>query len=354
SFGGPAYPSMIAEIENQTPDEPVPVDMTRLDALLDSKMIEYYDAEALYQNQLKQSFDWKAIRDSGITVGYDAMYGAGQDVMRDLFPTATLLHCEHNPSFEGQAPEPIARNLSNFQHSIKAKGIQFGLATDGDADRIGLFDQNADFVDSHHILLLLVHYLHKYKAMKGKVVCTFSVTSKLKTLCDHYGIELQVTKIGFKYIGEIMANETVLVGGEESGGIAVAGHIPERDGIYIGLTLLEFMAETGKTLPELIQEVYDIVGSFKMGRNDLHIAEDKKWQVMDGCKAGDFKQFGDYKVESVEDIDGYKFHLGDDRWVMIRPSGTEPVLRVYAEADNDDRVADILKQALAAIEDYAG
>ena len=207
-----------------------------------------------------------------------------------------------------------------------------GIATDGDADRIGMYDEDGNFVDSHHILLLLLLYLHKYKGMDGKVVVTFSVTDKMRTMAKKFNLPCEVTKIGFKYIAEIMTTEDVLVGGEESGGLAVKGHIPERDGIWIGLMILEFMAVSGKSLKQLIQEVYDIVGSFASDRDDLHLTEEQKVSIVAKCKSKAYTAFGSYKVESIEDVDGWKFNLGNDEWVMMRASGTEPVLRVYAQS----------------------
>ena len=170
-----------------------------------------------------------------------------------------------------------------------------------------------------------------------------STTPKVKKLCDHYGLEYQVTKIGFKWICGIMINEDVLLGGEESGGIAIKGHIPERDGIWMGLTIWEFMAKSGKSLDDLIAEVYEIVGPFKYERNDLHISEDLKQEVLKACEGGRYKAFGDYVVNSVETIDGYKFHMDKDQWMMIRASGTEPVLRCYAESDTLENARKILE-----------
>jgi phosphomannomutase len=179
--------------------------------------------------------------------------------------------------------------------------------------------------------------------MSGKVITTFSATSKITALAKAYGLDIEITKIGFKYICEKMVTENVLVGGEESGGIAIKGFIPERDGIWIGLTLWEFMAKTGKSLDELIQEVYDVVGSFAMGRIDLHITEEIKQKVLANCQAGQYKSFGNYTIEKVETIDGFKFHLGNEEWVMIRASGTEPVLRVYSESSTQAKAEAILE-----------
>lgn len=312
-------------------------------------MIDYYDMEALYINHIKQAFDLKLIRESGIKIGHDAMFGAGQNVMRKVLPDTLMLHATFNPAFNGTAPEPIEKNLGEFEDLIRQEGIQVGLATDGDADRIGLYDENANFVDSHHILLLLIQYMYKYKGMKGKVVTTFSCTQKIARLCEHYGLPHQISKIGFKYICEIMLNENVIVGGEESGGLAVAGHVPERDGIYIGLIIMELMARTGKKLTELVQEIYDIVGTFATGRNDLHLTEERKQAVIANCKAGVYTKFGDLEVRAVEDLDGFKYHFDNDAWTMIRPSGTEPILRVYAEAADKKQVDAILKQVVGTL-----
>ena len=229
--------------------------------------------------------------------------------------------------------------------------IGLGIANDGDADRIGMFDQEGNFVDSHHILLLLLLYQCKYRKQTGKVVITFSVTDKMRKLADHFGLEVEVTKIGFKYIAEIMANEDVVVGGEESGGLAVKGHIPERDGIWIGLMIMEFMAMTGKSIRELIMEVYEIVGTFSYERDDLHLKEEQKQAIIEKCRTEPFQAFGHFRVESIQTTDGFKFILGDDQWVMIRPSGTEPVLRVYAEAKDSSVARAILDATHATVLD---
>ena len=344
-YGGPSSPAVIDEVEGAIPNHLVDIPTKSIDTLVSEGMIEYVDLETLYVNEVESKFDLKLIKSSGMEFAYDAMYGAGQNVMRRIFPEITLLHCDYNPGFDGQAPEPIHKNLGEFSELIRiSEEIDCGLVTDGDADRIGLYNKAGKFVDSHHIILLLVHYLHKYKKMDGKVITTFSATSKITKLAEAYGLPIEITKIGFKYICEKMVTENVLVGGEESGGIAIKGFIPERDGIWIGLTLWEFMAKTGKSLDELIQEVYDVVGSFSMGRIDLHITEEIKQNVLAACKSGKYTQFGNYKIEKTEDLDGFKFHLGNGEWVMIRASGTEPVLRVYSESDSDENAQKILEE----------
>ncbi len=345
--GGPLSPGLVQEIEDIIPEE-CGLDLENIS--LDSSLVEWVDLETMYVDHAKANFDLKAIEDSGLVLAYDAMYGAGQNVLKRLLPNMHFLHCEHNPSFMGQAPEPIAKNLKPLEEFIKAEGnIDCALATDGDADRIGLYNGKAEFIDSHHIILLLVHYLAKYKGMTGKVATAFSTTPRVKVMADHYNLPSEVVKIGFKYIADIMVAEDVLVGGEESGGIATKGHIPERDGIWMGLIIWEFMAKSGKSLDDLIDEVYEIVGAFKFERNDLHITEALKLKAIANCENGVYTNFGKYTVDNVGTIDGFKFFFDENRWLMIRPSGTEPVLRTYAEAPTMEEVRDILAIAEATI-----
>jgi phosphomannomutase len=339
-YGGPLSPEKVQEIEDIIPDEN-PVDLAAIDL---SGKIEIKDIETLYVNHIAKNFDLDAIRNSGMNLAFDAMYGSGQNVLKRILPNTHMLHCEHNPSFYGQAPEPIAKNLKELEAFIKERGnIDCALVVDGDADRIGLYNGKGEFIDSHHIILLLIHYLVKYKQMTGKVVTAFSATPRVGVMADHYNLESDIVKIGFKYIAGMMVTEDVLLGGEESGGIAVKGHIPERDGIWMGLIIWEFMAKSGKTLDELIAEVYEIVGPFQFERNDLHITEELKQKIVANCKNNAYTSFGKYTVKSVGTIDGWKFFFDENRWLMIRASGTEPVLRTYAEAPTLDEVREILK-----------
>ena len=346
AHGGPTNPSDIAAVEALIPDTEVVIPTTSIDEYVAAGKIEFLPLEDMYVDYLRTKFDFDKLNNSPFKLGYDAMYGAGQNVVRRLMPSAFLLHCEHNPSFNGTAPEPLYKNTKEFAEIIKnTPELKIGLVTDGDADRIGLYDEDGNFVDAHHILLLLVHYLAKYKEMIGNVVIAFSVTDRVKRLCEKHNLPVEVTKIGFKYISEKMVTEDVLVGGEESGGIAVKGHIPERDGIYDGLVLLEFMTETGKSLKELIQEIYDEVGSFVYQRDDLTLDNTLKETIINNAEQDVYNEagFGAYQVARVEKIDGVKYHLTNGGWVMLRASGTEPLLRVYAEGSNETETLDILK-----------
>jgi phosphomannomutase len=349
-FGGPLLPADITAIENRIPDaNSVDYNAISMEDLVAEGKVIYVDLEELYCKHAEANFDLDVINNSKMSFAYDAMFGSGMNAVKRLLPSATLLHCDDNPGFLGTAPEPIHRNLLEFSDLMKNNDLDCGLATDGDADRIGLYDSKGNFVDSHHIILLLIHYMVKYKGMTGKVVTAFSCSVKVEQMCKHYGLEQETVQIGFKHIAGKMITEDVLIGGEESGGIATKGHIPERDGIWMGLILFEFMAKSGKSLEDLIAEVYAIVGPFAFERIDLHIDNDTKLKIIKDCKAGKFTEFGKYKVEKVDTTDGFKFFFDADTWLMIRPSGTEPVLRTYAEAATQEKVFDILADAKATI-----
>lgn len=347
SFGGPLLPKEISEIENLI-DDKFHDDLSDV-SLENNDKYKIVDIEKLYYDEVVKNFDIDLINDSNLKLAYDAMYGSGMFVAKRILSNAKFLHCDWNPSFGNIAPEPIHRNLSEFSQFIVNNKIDCGLATDGDADRIGLYNSKGEFVDAHHIILLVIHYLVKYKKMTGKVVTAFSCSVKVKKLCEFYNLEHETVKIGFKHIAGKMVTEDVLLGGEESGGIAIKGHVPERDGIWIGLLLFEYMASSGKSLEDLINEVYDIVGSFSFERIDLHLDNKKKEDVIEKCQNDQFSSFGEFTVKKIEKTDGYKFFFNDDTWLMIRPSGTEPVLRTYSEAPSREIALKILESAQSEI-----
>lgn len=349
-FGGPLPEAQVKEIEALVPDKlDFDFDSVGFDELRVGGNIHPIDLEAEYLSHVRKSFDLDAIAASKFKFGFDAMYGSGQRVVSALLPEVETLHCDYNPWFMGISPEPIARNLGEFLQFVPEKNIDCGLATDGDADRVALVDSNGEFIDAHHILLILIHYLHHYKKMDGGVVTGVSSTNKIARMCEMYGLPLDIVKIGFKHTSELMRTKDVLVGGEESGGIAVKGHIPERDGIWMGLVIWEFMALSGKSLRTIINEVYDLVGPFAFERRDLRLPEEQKQKIVTQCETDSFKSFGPYQIESVNRLDGYKYNLSENSWVMIRPSGTEPVLRIYAEAESRDKAKDILDATVSQI-----
>ncbi|HAK00339.1 MAG TPA: phosphoglucosamine mutase [Bacteroidales bacterium] len=344
SYGGPLLEEDIHDVETFIPDKSsYDIDSCSLESLIDKGIVENVDLETLYCNYLEEKFDLNQIRESKWQFAFDAMYGSGQNVMRRLFPDITLLHCERQPLFNGIPPEPLMRNLGEFSEVINLSGeIDCGLAVDGDADRTALFDNQGNYIDSHHVILLLIYYLHHYKGMKGKVATGFSSSVKINRLCEAFKIPLEIVKIGFKHIAGLMLKETILVGGEESGGITVAGHIPERDGIYNGLVIWEAMVKTGKSLRQLIDDVYAITGSFAFERSDLKLSQTDKDRIVENCNNKAYSKFGKWQVVREENLDGFKYYLSDTQWFMIRPSGTEPVLRTYAEGATKLEALEIL------------
>ena len=261
-----------------------------------------------------------------------------------------IAHCTVDPQFGHIPPEPLERNLHEMSEYIRKSGdVDVGLAIDGDGDRIALVNKDGQYISSHHIILLLIHYLAKYRNLSGKVITGFSSTSKVEKLSLSYGLMITRVPIGFKDICKIMLEDEVLVGGEESGGIAIQGYLPERDGIWMALTILQFMAETGKSLDDILQEISRITGPFACSRRDIHISKEKRSRIMEKCRMGEYKSFGRFEVESIEELDGSKFYFNDDEWVMIRSSGTEPILRIYSEAGDRETAEEILEAAYKTV-----
>lgn len=347
SHGGPLSKEETDKVEELIPDKNLnDLDEICYQNFIKENLIEITNIEGIYLEYLKKNIDIEAIRNSRFNFAFDAMYGSGQNILKTILSNVTMLHCEINPSFKNIPPEPLSRNLFELSYLIKTnKKIDCGLAVDGDADRIALYDEKGKYIDSHHIILLLIHYLAKYKGLKGKVVTGISTTLKAEKLCEHYNLDIERVKIGFKEICKKIISEDVLVGGEESGGITVKTHIPERDGIYMGLLIWTFMIETKKPLSELINEIYEITGEFGYERSDLKLPQEKIDLIIEKCKNDEFKEFGHYKIQNTEKLDGYKYFINDFEWLMIRPSGTEPVLRLYAESDNNRNAKQIIKTA---------
>jgi phosphomannomutase len=304
-----------------------------------------------YLAVLSGILDIPAIRNSGVKIAYDAMFGAGQGTLTKLVSAnqVSTLHHDDNPGFHGQAPEPIERNLEELADYVVTNQCDIGMATDGDADRIGLYDEKGQFVDAHRIMALLVKYLTQGKGLTGDVVKSFAATDLLDKMGDAYGLNVETTKIGFKYIASRMVEGNVVVGGEESGGIAAAGHIPERDGLYAGLLVVDMMVKSGKKLSELVDDIMDEFGQHWAYRRDLHISQERKASFMAQLESEGLDSVAGYTIDRVDDLDGLKFRSNQGPWVMIRPSGTEPVLRVYSEADSPEHAEALVDDVAAMV-----
>jgi phosphomannomutase len=344
-FGGPAHPEMIAKLERDLKKaikQKVRSRKTFAQLLKEGK-IEEIDFTKRYVDDVKSKLDLDLIRNAGITIAYDAMHGAGQGVMEQLVPVKVLLRNSVNPSFGGSHPEPLPQYLQGLAEAVVSQGCDIGIATDGDADRVGAFDEKGNFVDSHRIFALLLKYFVEVKHWHGEVAKSFSVSQLINKMCDKYGLVLHETPIGFKYLCRLMTDRDILIAAEESGGLGVKGHLPERDGTYVGLLLCEIMATRKKKLSELVDEVMKEFGWHYFNRYDAHLTEQEKQRILAVYKKG-VKEIGGASVQRVETKDGYKLFV-DNGWVLVRPSGTEPLIRYYAESDSPEKVEALLKAA---------
>ncbi len=347
-YGGSAHPEMVERLEKHVhklldQNKKLPRRWKKLEELKKEGIVRSIDLTRLYVEDIRKKIDLDAIRDSDLTVAYDAMYGAGAGVIGQLINSVDELRSKHNPSFGGINPEPLPQNLGPLFDAMKSGSYSIGFATDGDADRIGAVDEKGRFVDSHRIFSLLIKFLYEQKQMRGMVVKSFSVTELVDKICERYTIPLTITPIGFKHICREMVEGDVLIGGEESGGIGVKNHIPERDGIYIGLLLCEMMAVYEKKLSELVDEMMEDYGYHFYNRIDLHVGKKEQPRIMRAFKKG-MDAIAGYTVRSRNDLDGYKFYI-DNGWLLIRSSGTEPLIRYYAEADSPEKVEKMLRFA---------
>jgi phosphomannomutase len=300
-----------------------------------------------YYDHLRTLINFDIIAENPQQVVVDSMYGSGRGVMRGILQGTGCevqeIRAEMNPGFGGVHPEPIASHLSALAGAISTGMGHFGLATDGDADRIGAMDERCNFVDPHKIMALALRYLVEKRGMRGPVVRTVSTTRMIDRLAKRYEIPVYETPVGFNHIANYMLSENVLIGGEESGGISFRGHIPEGDGIIMGLLLLEIVAESGTSLYELVEDLLQDVGPAFYRRKDLRLNQPiSKARMTERLSESAPGEIGGETVVEVRSRDGVKYILNDDSWLLIRPSGTEPVLRVYAEGRSDKIVKELL------------
>lgn len=349
AFGGSALPTttkILEEIVAYNIDNKRRVVSVPFDEALKKGDVEFFDPCEGYFHQISRYVDLDLIAKAGIAAVVDPMYGAGCGFIPRLLPGVAEIHNIENPSFGGLPPEPIGQNLLELSTLLKNRKYVIGLALDGDADRIGAVDENGDFFSSHCIFTVILRHLIEHKKMTGAVVKTVSSTRMVDLLAEKFGLELFETPIGFKHICELMLERDILIGGEESGGLGVKGHIPERDGILLGLLLLEAVAVSGKGLRQLLNETMDEIGHFHYQRIDRRIDDIAKEQLILQLRSNPPTVIDGQRVVSTNFSDGFKFIFESGDWLLIRPSGTEPVLRLYSEAGTLDQVERFLRQAV--------
>ncbi|MBI2354685.1 MAG: phosphoglucomutase/phosphomannomutase family protein [Deltaproteobacteria bacterium] len=348
AFGGSARPATTTVLEeivafNSTNNRRVvsrPFDEAQAKGL-----IEQFDPCEGYFRQIGRYVDLELIAKSGIPAVVDPMYGAGSGFIPRLLPGVAEIHNDENPCFGGRPPEPIGAHLTELSTLLKSGRYKVGLALDGDADRIGAVDENGEFFSSHCIFTVILRHLIEHKRLRGGVVKTVSTTRMIDLLAQKYNLPLFETPIGFKHICELMLSGDILMGGEESGGLGVKGHIPERDGILLGLLLLEAVAVSGKGLRRLLDETMDEIGRFFYRRIDRRIEDSDKEQLIARLNAQPPAEIDGRLVAATNFSDGFKFIFENGDWLLIRPSGTEPVLRLYSEAGTPEQVDRLLRAA---------
>jgi len=360
-YGGSASTSITTEIEQELrrveSEPPRRPDVLFEDVIAPGK-VELFNPVPRYLDKVGSMINADVFPAKGIKVMFDPLYGAGQGLfaraLEVLGMDCSQIHGEHNPLFPGLFPEPIGDNLNELKEAVVGGGYQVGIAVDGDADRVTAIDASGRFISSHMVFALLLKHLVEVRGWTGDVVKTVSTTTMIDRLCEKYGRKLYVVPVGFKYIADLMLEENILIGGEESGGTGIKNYIPERDGILIGLLLVEIMATHGKTLWQLIDELMDELGQrFVYLRRDIEITQAHKEALLVNLHELKPERIGDLKVTDVETTDGLKFHREDGSWVMLRVSGTEAVVRVYAEATSEQEVEDLVAQGVKLMNQVA-
>ena len=320
-------------------------------------LLQRCDFRPDYLNQIALLVDMDRIRKSGLYVAVDSMYGSGQRCFAELLAEGTCrvteVHADYNPRFPGiGAPEPIMRNLSSLRETmceIPASGeearpaFDIGLATDGDADRLGVMDENGDFVNQLQVFALLAYYFLEVRGDRGAIVRSLTTTRMVDRLGEIYGVPVEETAVGFKYIGPRMMALDALLAGEESGGYGFRGHIPERDGVLAGLFMLDLVARTGKRPTQLIRDLYAKVGPHYYDRADIHFPPNQRGAIMDRLDKAKPKDVAGRKVTGTSRLDGYLYDLEGGGWLLIRFSGTEPLMRVYTEVNDQSLVPGVIE-----------
>lgn len=339
AYGGSALPEQCRRVEiylNDNEERGRGPNLLDFDQARASNLIQRFNPIPAYYDHLRKLIDFDTIAERPPRVVVDSMHGSGRGVLRGILQgtgtEVTEIRGEMNPGFGGVHPEPIGRYLGALAGAIGAGMGDFGLATDGDADRIGAMDERGVFVDPHKIMALALRHLVEKRGWRGPVVRTVSTTRMIDRLAARYGLPVYETPVGFNHIADYMLREDVLIGGEESGGISFRNHIPEGDGVLMGLLLVEIVAANGAPLAELVDELLKEVGPAHYKRTDLRLRHPVAKDRMTAMLVQEAPaQIGGEAIAEIRSTDGVKYILADDSWLLIRPSGTEPVLRVYAE-----------------------
>ena len=351
-YGGSASPEVVVELERHIAQAEASGQVERMplaDAV-EKGLVERFEPEPAYLDQVAKLVDLDGIRRAGLKVVADPMFGAGMGYFTSLVSggatSVSEIHGERNTAFPGMSqPEPLAHNLGELIATVTDRSADVGLATDGDADRLGIVDEGGRFITTlQSFALLCLHQLEVLKR-RGPLVRSITMTSMVDRLGEKYGVPVFDTPVGFKYLGPVMMREDALLAGEESGGYAFRGHIPERDGILSGLMVLDMMVKTGKTVSELLNMLTEAVGPHHYDRWDLSFDEGQRAAVQERVAAARPSTLAGRRVRDIDDRDGLRFVLEGGYWALVRFSGTEPLLRIYAEGESPEEVEALLGEA---------
>lgn len=352
-YGGPADTKTIAELEKQIAaisqnKNPFPTKQ--------KTTIKYFNPDETYLPHIKKLISIDSILNSGLSIVEDPMWGVGSGYLSSLCSSnlnkVTQIRSEHNPMFPGiDQPEPVGKNLSELQQTVLSTSSDIGLANDGDADRLGVVNKDGKYISSLQIFALLCLHQLKFIGNRGPIIKSITMTNMIDKLGKYYNVPVFSTAVGFKNIAPLMISENAMAAGEESGGYAFKNNMPERDGILSGLLLLEMMALSGKSLSELLTLLESKVGSHHYDRVDIRIKNDQKPFLIERLLSSPPVSIGGKKVLNYDNTDGFRYTLDDEgSWLLIRFSGTEPLLRIYAECQNSDDTQTILNSALEIME----
>jgi alpha-D-glucose phosphate-specific phosphoglucomutase len=315
--------------------------------------LTYWDPDADFFSRMVSLVDVDGIRRSGLRIAYDAMYGAGAGYLRSLLGpkmAITEINSERNPLFPGVNPEPIARNLEGLSGLMQTGRFDVGIANDGDADRIGLMDEGGKFLNQLQVFSLLALYLLEVRGERRPIVRTVTSSSMLNRLGELYGVKVYETQVGFKYVAPVMLKVDASLGGEESGGYGFRGHVPERDGVLAALMFLDFMVKTGKKPSQLLEWLFSKVGPHYYDRNDYHTTPELKEALKNRLVCEPPARIAGRDVARVDTTDGFRFFFDDGSWLLIRFSGTEPLIRVYCETLQAQQVPVLLAAGRGLLE----
>lgn len=346
----PALPEVTNLIEAEVLDvaDSGKINKMPWDEAVEKEMVTVFDPSDAYMKELKKVIDLTSISKGKLKVIYDALYATGRNyvpLLLEFITDFSMIHGEPDPYFGGMMPEPKPGILDELINEVTRTGAHLGLANDGDSDRFGVIDSDGTFINPNQVITLIYLHLLKNRGIRGSVARTVATTHLVDRIAEDYGCHAVETPVGFKYIGNELLKEGVIIGGEESGGLSIEGHIPEKDGILALALITEIRAVEKKSLAVLLEEISKKYGAFHSKRDDIHCTDEHKNRFFREIVGNLPKEIAGLKVERHSDIDGHKFYLEDGSWVLFRPSGTEPLVRIYMEAHSKERLEEISKDA---------